>query len=697
MSKKELDLEIVNHSYYKANNTVQIKKYISENQTLILPLIIRALKGDRTLLLAPTGSGKTYSIIDNLKRHKIKSIFIVPNAFNVEQIQKEYEIKGAWGDISINAIMDEEIICVTWDKFIQIDKEILKEYIVILDEVHQTAIDTFRMSKINKLYESLEYTKGQVHITATPNKLNFNQYDYILEYKQSIQTNYNVCLYDKIDDLKILEIIKNSKKFALFKDDKRYLDFIKDNMFNKKIDVITSDTRDFSDTYKTIVESSTISEVDGICNTRVLTAGVNIHDMEITDIIIIGEKDIATIKQYVARFRDLKQVNIHIFNNYVEEESKVYEIEWLIDKKKQEVENFLNYFNGYNYGNFTEEYLDLKPFRLENRNEYYYSNEQNKYKLNDIGIRNQCYTNYYSKADIESFKVLLGEYFSDIKIEKIENPNTNATRVYNEITKLEKEKALNILSKNKNELVGAIPIITNNNITKDLKDYLKQNNLDIETQREKLLELDVLKYLKVANISKIINLYTKYVTKDCLTYNMAWSIATRGNRSRGKIFAQINYVAYQDISKKYENHINYHTPESMLTRQIKKYFEIGKSYTKEHLEIFIEAYKNVNPFSLLTLSELREKLNIMFVIEKKRPRSGQVVDNNFLFNMMPTTRPEKRPVIYTIVDNTSVDSIVKQNNWSEIDKQILKRNIKEIIKNATLKVENLEFGLNLFA
>lgn len=697
MEKSGLDLEKINYNYYKANNTVQVKKYISENDTLILPLIIRAMQREKALLLAPTGSGKTYSIIENLKKAGIKAIFVVPNAFNVEQIQKEYGIKGAWGEISINSVLDtQDLICLTWDKFIQIDKETVKDYIVVLDEVHQTLIDTFRMSKINKLYENLENTRGEIHITATPNKLDFSQYDYILEYQQEVQTKYNVFLYDKIDDITILNIIANSTKFALFKDDKKYLDYIKDSIYDRKVEVITSDTRDFSDAYKEIVDSSTINDIDAICNTRVLAAGVNIHDQDITDIIIVNEKDIATIKQYVARFRDLKEVNIHILNNY-KEESKIYEIEWLVNESIKEVEKFLDYYNGYNYSNFLEEYIDIKPFKLENRNEFYYSKEAQKYKLNEVGIRNKCYTKYYNKADIESFSVLLGEYFSNIKIVPIENPNNKAIKLYYQISKLEREEALNELEKNKNELVGAIPILTNNNVTRELKDYLRQNNKDIEEQRELLLDIDIEKHLKVANISKILNLYTKYVTKDCLTYDMAWSIATRGNRARGKIFAQINYVAYTEIAKKHKDHIRYNSPESKLVEQINNYFKIGKSYTKEHLEMFIEAYKRADPYSRLTIQELREKLNVMFVIDRKRPRGGQLVDNNFLFDIVPTTRPEERPFVYTIVDNTSVDSIVAQNKWSEIDKQILKRNIKDQVKNADLKVSELEFGLDLFA
>lgn len=108
------------------------------------------------------------------------------------------------------------------------------------------------------MYENLATARGQIHITATPNKLNFNNYDFILEYKQNNQAKYNVKLYDKVCDDTIRNIIENSKKFALLKDDTNYLNFIKENSPNKKIDVITSNTRNLSKAYKEIVTKSTI-------------------------------------------------------------------------------------------------------------------------------------------------------------------------------------------------------------------------------------------------------------------------------------------------------------------------------------------------------------------------------------------------------------------------------------------------------
>ena len=113
-------------------------------------------------------------MITILIEHDLKAIFIVPNSFNLQQIKQEYYISGSSGDTPVmKEIQKGNLIALTWDKFGQLDESILKDYIVVLDEVHQTYIDMFRINKINKLYENLRSCKGEIHITATPNKLKF--------------------------------------------------------------------------------------------------------------------------------------------------------------------------------------------------------------------------------------------------------------------------------------------------------------------------------------------------------------------------------------------------------------------------------------------------------------------------------------------------------------------------------------------
>lgn len=694
------EMEIINYSIYNSNISIDIDRYISEHETILMTMLTRSLQGETNLLIAPTGSGKTYSIINMLKRvddlGQIKSIFIVPNSINVEQIKIEYKIPGAWGDIPVIPELEKgNVVVMTWDKFIQIDKEILKEYIVVLDEVHQTLIEMFRLKKINKLYENLATTKGQIHITATPNKLNFNNYDFILEYKQKAQTKYNVKLYNKVCDDTIRNIIENSKKFALLKDDTNYLNFIKENSPNKKIDVITSNTRNLSKAYKEIVTKSTMKKFDGICNTSVLMAGVNIYEPGITDIIIVEEKDIAAIKQYVSRFRDLKEVNVHIFNKYQEEESKIYDIEWQIEKISDNRHDFINYYNSYQNKEFEEISLDIEPIRLNDSQEYYWNSELCKYTVNEIGIRNTCYTRYYSKADIQSFKVLLGEYFKEIEIVEIKETDNIARKIYNQISKEEKEAALALLEKEKSILVGAVEIISNK-ITTKTENYLNNNEFNIDDLKKELENKNIDKYIQIGNIAKTINLYTKYVIENRYNYNLAWCIALKGNRSRGKFFSQLNNIIYREIENKYPELMRYVKIEDKLYDLIVKTFTPGKSYTEEHLKIFCEAFEMTISGVKITTNKLGELLAQIYNIESKKYKECPGLD--FLFNKIynPIPGQNKRINVYTIKNYLTLEDVIEQNKLDELSLKVLKNLLGERIREIELDAKEINNKSDLF-
>lgn len=694
------EMEIINYSIYNSNISIDIDRYISEHETILMTMLTRSLQGETNLLIAPTGSGKTYSIINMLKRvddlGQIKSIFIVPNSINVEQIKIEYKIPGAWGDIPVLPELEKgNVVVMTWDKFIQLDESILKDYIVVLDEVHQTLIEMFRLKKINKLYENLATTKGQIHITATPNKLNFNNYDFILEYKQNNQTKYNVKLYDKVCDDTIRNIIENSKKFALLKDDTNYLNFIKENSPNKKIDVITSNTRNLSKAYKEIVTKSTIKKFDGICNTSVLMAGVNIYEPGITDIIIVEEKDIAAIKQYVSRFRDLKEVNVHIFNKYQEEESKIYDIEWQIEKISENRHDFINYYNSYQNKEFEEISLDIEPIRLNDSQEYYWNSELCKYTVNEIGIRNTCYTRYYSKADIQSFKVLLGEYFKEIEIVEIKETDNIARKIYNQISKEEKEAALALLEKEKSILVGAVEIISNK-ITTKTENYLNNNEFNIDDLKKELENKNIDKYIQIGNIAKTINLYTKYVIENRYNYNLAWCIALKGNRSRGKFFSQLNNIIYREIENKYPELMRYVKIEDKLYDLIVKTFTPGKSYTEEHLKIFCEAFEMTISGVKITTNKLAELLAQIYNVESKQVTQVKGID--FIFNKIyiPNPLTKKKIKINTVKGFLTLEDVIEQNKLDELSLKVLKNLLSERIREIELDAKEINNKSDLF-
>lgn len=694
------EIETINYSIYNSNISIDIDRYISEHETILMTMLTRSLQGETNLLIAPTGSGKTYSIINMLKKvddlGQIKSIFIVPNSINVEQIKVEYKIPGAWGDIPVIPELEKgNVVVMTWDKFIQLDESILKDYIVVLDEVHQTYTDMYRKQKINKLYENLELTKGQIHITATPNKLNFNNYDFILEYKQKAQTKYNVKLYDKVCDDTICNIIKNSNKFALLKDDIKYLNFMKENNPTKKIDVITSSTRNLSKTYKELVSKGTMKKVEGICNTSVLVAGVNIYEPGITDIIIVEEKDIATIKQYVARFRDLKEVNVHIFNKH-QEESKTYDIEWLVDTRLQEVNADIDYYNKKNHNEtFIESVLDISPIRLGNSQEYYWNSELYKYIVSELGIRNTCYTRYYTKADIQSYKVLLEEYFPKVDIIEIKEADNISRKIYNQIALEEKKEILEQLEKEKSILVGAVEIISNK-ITTKTENYFNNNGFSIKDLKEELEKKNIDKYIQVSNIAKIINLYTKYVIENRYNYNLAWCVANKGNRARGKFFNQLNNIVYREIEKEYPNLMRYIKIEDKLYNFIVKMFTPGISYTEEHLKEFTEAVEIAMPGVKLTTNKLAELLAQIYSIESRELNSVEGLDFLFnkIYNSNLSTKKKKR--INTIKSFLTLEDVIDQNKLDELSLKVLKNLLGERIREIELDAKEINNKSDLF-
>ena len=671
--------EYINYSKYKANDSIPINKYIGEQESGIVNLLAGAIGGSIQLLIAPTGSGKTNSTINILKRYKIKSIFIVPNATNVEQIMNEYDIPGAYGDLSAEDQLSKgDVVVMTWDKFEQIKNIDLSEYIAVVDEIHQTFTDMYREKKIKGLYNNLSKCKGRIDITATPNKLDFNIYEFICEYKQNTQTKYNVKLYNKLNDNEIIKIINKSNKSALLKDDTAYLEYIK-NSINKNSDIITSSSKDSNATYFEIANNSSMKNVDVLLNTSVIVAGVNINEPNITDIIVIGIKDIATIKQYVARFRNLDEVNVHIFNsNYNQDISNTYEIEWLVNERFKEINEDIEHYNRKNKREFITQKLGLKMIRLEGSNEYYYDNETREYKVNMPGIRNACYMNYYRNADILSFKELLMEYFDNVEVIQIDEAKNEDRELFNKFLKQTKREALELLENDLDILVGVNELIRGK-VNSNLDRYFKENKLDKDKILQQINDNNIPELIKVGNIKKVLDLYTKYIVENNFNYELSWYVANLGNRARGKFFDQLNIQVARKVQKKYPELIDDEIIENRIYNLLVYYFKPGISYTKEHVDNFLEGLKITSPNLKITEKEIREKLVNIYVIDTKQVRNVPTVGYIYYNNMLPT--PGTKLNIYTIKAYKKIADIADEHQLSEISCKCLNNIIKKRYNN----------------
>lgn len=671
--------EWINYAKYEANATVEINRYIDECNKLH-----ELLNYNHSLLIAPTGSGKTYTILkmfvsmkELLDKQKTKVCFVVPNATQVQQIQEEYGVLGAWDNADQDAIFNlNAVSCYTWDKFGKI-KEDLSNTIVILDEIHQTLTDMYRKHKIDKMIENLNKCKKRIDITATPNKLDFKKYEYILEYKQKTQTNYNVKLYNKIDRQRAIDIINSSNgKVALFEDNISSLETFKKNT-SKKADIINSANKDTNITYKSIVKDSVLGDINLLLNTSVIVAGVNIKEPAITDIILIGVKDITHIKQYVARFRDLESVNVHIFNDY-KDISKVYSIEKVIEYNHNNIlDNCIKYnmnrvkgFEGILFEEF-DLFKDLNKDLLVKMQDGIYIPDV-------VSIRNKAYTNYYNNADIVSFKNLLEEYFCNIEIMntvKVIEKELEFKKSSKEANKQAKEY-IDKLAIHTPYLVGYYEAKKGKRITGALKDYYFKHNLDTDkildyTRKRKLDYM-----LDNVKVKKKLNGFTKLVVEKGYSTNLAYKMSNMKGNNKALFYGRFNVLLFERLYNKHKDFINLDMLEVKLYFFISNNFFPTIGYDDNDIVEKLELLKNEYNIEL-TSQQLKNYINMVYIVDSKLVRVDKDQEGKGKTHIRA----------YCPIDYHTLDSLCQEYALNDLDK----RCIDNIIEN---KFNNYVFSIN---
>ncbi|MCC0630788.1 DEAD/DEAH box helicase [Clostridioides sp. ES-S-0171-01] len=673
-------LEKQNYSSYKADLNISIDKYIDENLEGVKKAIRYVTEGQNVLMIAPTGSGKTYSIINTLKELDIKALFIFPNSANVQQAMVEYNIAGAYDKIPTkHALGESNLVAMTWDKTEQLLKEDLSEYIIVIDEIHQTYTDAFRSKAIKSLNNITNKCRGRLDITATPSKLEFEIYNHVIEYKQKIQTEYNVKLYNKINVGKVIEILNNSNNAMLLKDSISTLNYISKKV-NKKSGVVISDTKDTSKLYDRIVSYSDMEGYEVLLNTSVITAGVNINNPNVTDIIVIGEKDIGKIKQYVARVRGAKSINVHIFNSYktTNEDSKVYSVEWCINENIKDVESLKDIYNKASKKDlpFKALGIDISPINIKNiDSNIYYDKKDMCYKTDKLYIKSNAYNNYYQTRTIDSFKVLLEEYFNKIEIVKTEK---EAEKVEEEIKEHEeaikefKRSAIEQLEGHKKYLVGYSEIkksMTSSNLLKYHYDMRIDNNICLKHY----MEHDLYSLIINNNCRKTIDLFSDFVLDNSYSIDLSWKLATMSDEKRNLFFAQINTTIYREIKEKYANSlINDDNIGTYTYNYINSMFGVGTSYTEEHLEALnIDLQTFLATKEKLTIKKIRLILRSIFVIECNRFRGVPGLPYKYYKNILPSPVTDKKMIrVYTIKKHIDIEDIKKELGLMDNDLSI---------------------------
>ncbi|ENY8540217.1 DEAD/DEAH box helicase family protein [Clostridioides difficile] len=662
-----------NYSEFNRHEIYEIKKYIDEKPLGIRTAIANADDRGKTLFIAPTGAGKSYSFINTLKKLKTKALFILPNASNVEQAMHEYSVAGAYDKIPAKqALKGNNLVVMTWDKTEQLIDVDLSEYIIVVDEIHQTYTDAYRAKAIKNLNNIMTKCKGRIDITATPTKLEFEIYDYIIEYTQTQKTKYNVKLYNDFDNknfTEIINIINKSKNSAMLMNDISTLEFIRDSV-DKNADVVYADGKEENELYNRIVKNSDMKGYETLLNTTTILAGVNIKNKNITDIIIVNIKDVGAIKQYVARFRNLKKANIHIFNKY-DEECNIYKIEWLVNKNIEKATILKEAYNKVSKHmlQFETVGINATPIRMDSN--VYYCTKDNCYKVDKLYIKSQVYSNYYNTRTIQSFKVLLEEYFENIEIADIKENITNEKELkeYKKVAKEIKDATREILKEHKEILVGYRQIKSDSKSFK-LMQYHNDMKLSSEGCLKAYKEYDIHNLVKKSKSNSMLELYSNYVLDNKFSLELAWKLANTANRKRGAIFNKINTLIYRELKEEYPQFLNDELIEVTKFNYIDKLFGVGTSYTKVHLQELTNDLRLIlGEVWDLNTKKLEIILNGIFVIENKNYRSGSVLEHIFFYkNINPNTEPgtRKRIRINNIKRYITIDDIKQE---LELDKK----------------------------
>ena len=300
----------------------------------------------KTLIIAPTGSGKTFTLITVAKKLNLKMIFTVPNVAVVMQVAKEFKIGSAYGTKSLKKELEKNnIVVCTIDKLSHIQNECyLSEFILVLDEKH-THITTvnFRSTAVFEASSIREKFKKIVDVTATPEPLNLKDYDeqkvfYTPDTKRyainiTVTKTGKAVLVNKLRESKSdINVILNND--ITFNDNAKYR--------FKPSESINAGTKK-NEVYEHILEHQEIPKhIKYLFTTDMFSAGLNLNNTGDITIFINGFADATLIKQFVARFRKVDNIKVEIIIPPREFKPKSKEV--LIDKSFAYAEKKLNEF-----------------------------------------------------------------------------------------------------------------------------------------------------------------------------------------------------------------------------------------------------------------------------------------------------------------------------------------------------------------
>lgn len=341
------------------NKIIKFNNYLTDikgNREILLNLI----RQDKGLLKAPTGSGKTYSMLEVAKEDSLASgqryIFAVPKTKQAQQIEKEYNIPSVTG-VTRQVGGGNVVACVydSIDKVFSLKQWTKDERVtVIVDECHRMIYDsTYRRQALDRIKGTIDKTK-YIFISATPKviedsvainmrvecKPRQTKYNYDIGMLYDYTTTEHEALLGVINTLTKPNLEGKRLKVLVFIDNKSKIERYKQTLEidGHKVGVLTSDTKE-EQAMETLVKDSLLRGYDIYLATSVIEEGINIKNEDKFACIYLidnNSPNYDSIEQACARLRT-KGHTCMIMRKHQEEEATIITEEQL-QASKQELE-----------------------------------------------------------------------------------------------------------------------------------------------------------------------------------------------------------------------------------------------------------------------------------------------------------------------------------------------------------------------
>jgi hypothetical protein len=374
------------------------------------------MPGDRILISAPTGAGKTFWVINSLYEYcksQGKKILLLENRIILkdqikQSLEEDYqetidiilyqhlESKIKRNDYSSEGIFDEyDYVFADESHYFAGDSAFNAYSDLVLNAIIRNHPNTILIFASATPY-SLTETAGIIRNTKQPyiiktdfsfiNRLYFyNKNETVEQVLKSIAEGEKAIFFGNAQQSRELSKEFRNSAFACAKSNSNYYkpnsEDASDILLNTLID----------DTTREIVETESFS-AKYLFTTRVMDNGVSIKDSSVKTMIIADSLDLVVLVQMIGRIRILNQtdrINIYIKNHYenvikskirdlteiiekVDEHLKVGMDEFISENKKTVLPNVFDTDGQLNYARYTNTKFQLAKYQLMLSQEYKY-------------------------------------------------------------------------------------------------------------------------------------------------------------------------------------------------------------------------------------------------------------------------------------------------------------------------------------